>query len=187
MTPDPSDPLEFEDWQQWRQWLEAHNNNEAEAWLVIYRKKHADLGLALAEAVEEGLCFGWIDGVLQPLDEKRYLLRFSPRKGNSIWSVNNIQRVEKLIAGGKMTAAGYRVIEEAKDNGEWVAALRREQVDIIPADLESALLKEEGAITAYQELPDSQKKQYIYWLQTAKREDTVQKRIQKIVQEVLKK
>jgi uncharacterized protein YdeI (YjbR/CyaY-like superfamily) len=93
--------------------------------------------------------------------------------------------VEKLIADGKMTAAGYAKIAEAKENGQWQDAIRREQVDIIPEELERELQKVEGAVAAYQSLPDSRKKQYIYWLQSAKREETKQKRIAKIVDEVL--
>ena len=142
-------------------------------------------GLSLEEAIEEALCFGWIDGKLKSLDEKRYRLRFSPRTAQSIWSMSNIRRVKKLIDEGRMTAAGRQKIAEAKENGEWEAAIRREQVDIIPEALESALRKIDGAITAYQALPASRKKTYIYWLQGAKREETKQSRIQKIIAEVL--
>ena len=181
----PTDCLEFRHRDQWRKWLENHHSTETEVWLIVYRKEYEDQGLILGEAVEEALCFGWIDGKLKSLDERRYMLRYSPRKPNSIWSISNIQRVEKLIVEGKMTEAGYRKIVEAKENGEWDAAIRRERVDVIPRELESALRKIDGAISAYQSLPDSRKKQYIYWLQTAKQEATKQRRIQKIVQEVL--
>ncbi len=99
--------------------------------------------------------------------------------------MSNIQRVEKLIAEGKMTAAGKLKIAEAKENGEWEAAIRREQVSIIPEELERALRKQEGALSAYRALPDSRKKQYLYWLQKAKQEETKHRRIQKIVDEVL--
>ena len=181
----PTDPLEFEHRAQWRSWLAQHHSTESEAWLIVYKKGYTDQGLALDEAVEEALCFGWIDGILHRLDERRFTLRFSPRSKNSIWSISNIQRVEKLISEGKMTPAGYQKIKDAKESGEWDSAIQREQVDIIPEDLESELRKQAGAISAYQALPDSQKKRYIYWLQTAKREETKQRRIQKIVQEVL--
>jgi uncharacterized protein YdeI (YjbR/CyaY-like superfamily) len=177
--------LNFDNREQWRAWLDKHWAAENEAWVVHYKKKFSDQGLTLEAAVEEALCFGWIDSTLNPLDEKRYALRYSPRKTDSVWSVSNISRVEKLIAEGKMTQAGQQKIEEAKENGQWQAALRREQVELIPEDLENALLKEEGALDVYQALPDSHKKRYIYWLQSAKREDTKQRRIQKIVQEVL--
>jgi len=166
--------------------LETNHATDTEAWLVIFKKKYRDLGLTLDEAVEEALCFGWIDGVLNPLDERCYALRFSPRTPYSIWSMSNIRRVEKLTAQGKMTEAGSLRIAEAKENGEWDAAIRREQVDLIPEELESALRNHAGALSAYQALPDSRKKQYIYWLQTAKREETKHRRIHKIVDEVLK-
>jgi uncharacterized protein YdeI (YjbR/CyaY-like superfamily) len=84
-----------------------------------------------------------------------------------------------------MAEAGYQKIAEAKASGEWEAAIRREQVDIVPKDLENALLNIDGAITAYRSLPDSRKKQYIYWLQTAKHEKTKQRRIQKIIEKTL--
>jgi uncharacterized protein YdeI (YjbR/CyaY-like superfamily) len=181
----PTTFLEFEHRDQWRRWLEANHDRETEAWLILYREKYKDQGLALDEAVEEALCFGWIDGKLQSLDEKRFKLRYSPRTSNSIWAVSNIERVEKLIAAGKMAEAGYRKVAEAKASGAWQAAERRERVDIIPEVLESALRKEAGALSAYRSLPASRKKQYIYWLQTAKREETKQKRIRKIVDQVL--
>ena len=177
--------LEFTSRDQWRGWLEKNHATEREAWLILYKKKYQNLGLSLDEAVEEALCFGWIDGHLRRHDEKRFMLRFSPRKPGSIWAVSNIRRVERLIATGKMTEAGHQKIVEAKESGEWDAALRREQVDIIPEALENELQKIKGGISAYQALPDSRKKQYIYWLQSAKREETKQRRILKIIDEIL--
>jgi uncharacterized protein YdeI (YjbR/CyaY-like superfamily) len=183
----PKNPLEFQDRNKWRAWLEVNHATKREAWLLIYKKKYQDLGLDLEEAVEEALCFGWIDGTLKSLDERRYALRFSPRTKNSIWSLSNIQRVEKLMSEGRMTDAGMLKVAEAKANGEWDAAIRREQVDSIPQDLENALREREGALSLYKALPASRKKQYIYWLQSAKRAETKQCRIQKIVAEVLNK
>jgi len=180
-----TDSLEFEDRDQWRRWLDTNHANEPEAWLILHKKKYREQGLTLDEAIEEALCFGWIDGKLNRLDEKRYRLRFSPRTTKSIWAMSNIRRVEKLIAEGKMTESGYQKIAEAKGNGAWEAAIRREQVDQIPKALEPTLRKTKGALAAYRSLPDSRKKQYIYWLQSAKREETRQRRIQKIIEEIL--
>jgi len=177
--------LEFERCDQWRRWLEKNHATETEAWLILYKVEYREQGLILEDAVEEALCFGWIDGKLKSLDEKRYQLRYSPRRANSIWAMSNIRRVEKLIAEGKMREAGYQKIAEAQENGQWEAALRREQVDIIPEELERELRKVDGALSAYQSLPDSRKKQYIYWLQSAKREQTKRRRVQKITDEVL--
>ena len=181
----PGDCLEFKDRDQWRSWLAENHAIETEAWLIIYKKQYQDQGLTLNEAVEEALCFGWIDGTLKSLDERRYALRYSPRTPKSIWSMSNIRRVEKLIEEGKMTDAGKEKIAQAKENGEWEAAIRREQVEKIPKDLEKALRKEKGALSGYRALPDSRKKLFIYWLQSAKRESTKGKRIQKIIEEVM--
>ena len=119
----PTDILEFLYQHQWRNWLVKNHHAEKEAWLLLYKNKYSDQGLTLAGAVEEALCFGWIDGKLKSLDERRYLLRFSPRRANSIWAASNIKRVESLIAEGKMTEAGYQKISEAKANGEWDSAI----------------------------------------------------------------
>jgi uncharacterized protein YdeI (YjbR/CyaY-like superfamily) len=179
--------LEFDHRVQWRRWLEGNHTTETEARLRIFKKKYRGEGLTLEEAVEEALCFGWIDGVLQPLDERQYALRFSPRTATSTWSMSNIRRVEKMVAEGKMTPAGSSRVDEAKANGEWDAAIQREQVEVIPEALERALQQHAGALAAYQTLPDSKKKQYIYWVQRAKREETKQSRILKIVAEVLER
>jgi uncharacterized protein YdeI (YjbR/CyaY-like superfamily) len=177
--------LEFADRNQWRTWLEAQHAEADEAWLVQHKKGVEDAGLGYEAAVEEALCFGWIDGLLRRLDGRRYLLRYTPRRRDSVWSMNNIQRVERLIREGRMTDAGLEKIAEAKENGQWQAAIRREQVDIIPPELENVLEQIEGATAAYHALPASRKKQFIYWLQTAKRPATKRRRIQKIVEEIL--
>lgn len=175
------DILTFIDRKAWRSWLDSHSFNKSEAWLVI-RKKHSALpGLSLADAVEEALCFGWIDSTLNTLDDQTYLLRFSPRKPNSVWSIINIHRVEKLQRSGHMTEVGLAAVQAAKENGQWQAAIDRENTDKIPSELEVALRRMKGATEAYLNLPSSKRKQYIYWLQNAKREETRQKRIAEIV------
>lgn len=177
--------LMFTDQDQWRLWLEENCSTKQEVWLVLYKKKYRNQGLALDEAVEQALCFGWIDSTLNRIDEKCFALRFSPRNRNSVWSVSNINRAEKLIADGKMTHAGLSKISEAKETGEWDAAIQREHVENIPEMLMRALNEKEGALAAYQALTDSRKKQYLYWLQNAKRDETRMRRVQRIVNEVL--
>ena len=175
----------FKDRKAWRSWLDDHSSEASEAWLVI-RKKHSTLpGLSLEDAVEEALCYGWIDGTLNTRDDQTYLLRFSPRRANSVWSMSNIRRVEKLQRSGSMTEVGHAAVQKAKESGQWQAAIDRENLEIIPSDLESALRRTEGATAAYRNLPDSKKKQLIYWLQSAKRKETRQKRIDEIVEKVL--
>jgi uncharacterized protein YdeI (YjbR/CyaY-like superfamily) len=182
----PTNCLEFKNRHQWRMWLEKNHNSSKEVWLILYKKKYQDQGLTLDDAVEEALCFGWIDGTLRSIDEKRFALRYSPRTKNSIWSMRNILRIERLIAEGKMTVAGRLKIAEAKKNGEWEAAIRREQVDVIPEDLEAALKERKEALESYIALPASRKKHFIFWLQTAKQEKTKRQRIKAIIRELLK-
>lgn len=183
----PTNPLEFQDRDQWRRWLEENHARAAEAWLILTKKPFADQGLGLDEATEEAICFGWVDSQLKTLDERRYVLRYTPRKPNSVWSVSNIRRVEQFIAEGKMTPAGLQVVAEAQANGQWEAAIRREQVDVVPEELESALRQTPGALDGYLALPPSRRKQIIYLLQSAKTEATKQRRIERIVEEVLGK
>lgn len=164
----------------WRAWLEEHHASEPEAWLFISRKGAARQFLTLTEAVEDALCYGWIDGSLQPIDKETYALRFSPRQHGSVWSVNNQRRVEKLIREGRMAPAGLEKIAAAKESGEWEAAITREDVSSVPDDLVQAL-EEDDAWPAFEGWPASQKMQYLYWLEIAKRPATREKRIRAIV------
>ena len=182
--PDPIDLLEFTDRHHWRLWLANNHTTSREAWLILYKQKYRGSRLSLAAAVEEALCFGWIDGVLKPIDGQSYALRFSPRAPNSIWSLQNIRRVEELRLAGKMTPAGEASVAQAIQYGAWEAAARREQVDVIPSDLESALNAQPGALPAFLALPASRKKQLVYWLESAKRAETRQSRLQHILEEL---
>src|SRR5512136_3210078 len=135
----PSSPLHFYYRDDWRGWLQEHHVTSSETWLVI-RKKHAGgEGLNYVEAVEQALCFGWIDGAMHSADAESYYLRFSPRQPGSIWSAANRKRAEWLIAQGRMEAAGLAKIEEAKENGQWEAAFQREDTASLPDELKAAL------------------------------------------------
>ena len=102
--------------------------------MAHYKKAAADQGLTYGDGVEEALCFGWIDSVTRSLDEEKFAQRYSPRKAGSVWSLSNIERVERLIASGQMTEAGMAPVREAQASGAWAMAQRREQVDRIPSD-----------------------------------------------------
>ncbi len=99
--------------------------------------------------------------------------------------MTNIRRIEKLQRSGAMTEAGLIKVKNAMDSGEWQAAIDREQPRALPADLESMLRRRKGALAAYRELPDSKKKQYLYWIQSARREDTWRRRIVEMVNRIL--
>jgi uncharacterized protein YdeI (YjbR/CyaY-like superfamily) len=182
---DHPDCLVFSDASQWRSWLEVHHESESEAWLIILKAGISHPGLGLEEAVEEALCFGWIDSTLRSLDDSCYRLRFSPRRRRSIWSIRNVRRAERLLLEGRMTEAGLARIEEAKATGEWDAARSREDTDTIPDNLKKALNRRKGAVAAFRALPMSRKKQLLHWLNSAKRPETEERRIRAILDEVL--
>lgn len=181
----PLHPYHFKTPAEWRAWLQDHHAIEKEAWLVIRRAGSGHPGIYLDEAVEEALCFGWIDSVMKGVDEDRYYLRFTPRKPNSIWSVSNQLRVEKLIAEGRMAEAGMIKVRQARENGQWDAAQRREDVSTLPQDLAGALADNPQAQILFEALPASKKKQYIHWIDSARREETRHKRVQQTIRMVL--
>jgi len=167
----------------WRSWLERHHAAAIEAWLVLRKAAHREGRLSLSDAVEEALCFGWIDGRLMPLNDQSYALRFTPRRSGSVWSITNIQRVRRLTTQGKMAPAGLAKVSEARRNGQWSAAQARERTDDPPPDLRAALRRKTGATAGYRRLPVSRKKQLLHILATAKRPNTRRKRIDAIVVE----
>ncbi|MBN1814749.1 MAG: YdeI/OmpD-associated family protein [Anaerolineae bacterium] len=177
----PDECLSFATREEWRAWLQTHHATEREAWLVHYKKGATPRAVTYKEAVEEALCFGWIDGLLNRIDDERYALRYSPRRRRSVWSESNKRRVEKLMAEGRMTAAGLEKLALAKDSGEWDAATAREDVSAIPADLAEEL-ERNAARSAFDAWPASRKKQYLFWLNRARKPETRQKRIQAIVE-----
>jgi uncharacterized protein YdeI (YjbR/CyaY-like superfamily) len=184
--PDDRSLLTFKDRDAWRRWLKVNCGHESKAWLVIRKKSARQECLSLEDAVLEALCFGWIDGKLETLDKDHYALRFSPRRSDSVWSLGNIRRVEKLMAEGLMTEAGYRTIREGHESGQWDAAIKRERVDQIPPDLERILRRRKGALSAYRNLPASRKKQILHRIMTAKRQETRLKRIDAIVDQLMR-
>lgn len=162
----------------WRAWLEAHHATAQGIWPVHYKKHTSKPGLSLEEAVEEALCFGWIDGVLHRIDDEKFVLRYSPRKKGSIWSETNKRRVRKLIKQGRMTEAGLAKIKEAKADGEWRAAMLREDTTNIPVDLKKELKANQQTWRNFESLAPSHKKLFIYWITSAKTDKTRQRRIQ---------
>ena len=103
-------PLFFSNREQWRSWLERNHSSEKEVWLLFHKKRTGRPGLSLNEAVEEAICYGWIDSILRRVDDEKYMLRFSPRKKNSKWAVSNLERAQEMIGRGKMTEAGLRLL-----------------------------------------------------------------------------
>ena len=114
--------------------------------MVFYKKGSGKQTLTLQDAVEEAICFGWIDSKLRKRNDKTFVLRFSPRKPNSVWSKINKERAEQLIASGQMSPAGLATVKEAKKNGAWDRAYTNITLDAVPTDLKEALLKEPASV-----------------------------------------
>lgn len=154
----------------WRAWLEANHATASGAWLVTWRKSQGPV-LDYGEAVEEALCFGWVDSTGGRLDDRRTKLYFAPRKTRSVWSASNKERVERLIAAGLMRPAGLAAIERAKANGAWVALDEVEQ-GIVPADLAAALDAHPPAAELFAAFPWSARRALLIWVADAKRPET---------------
>jgi uncharacterized protein YdeI (YjbR/CyaY-like superfamily) len=165
----------------WRAWLQEYHGTEKEAWLLIKKKHATGPGIGLNEAVEEALCFGWIDGLMRSVDDETFTLRFSPRKPRSIWSEGNKQRVQRLIQQGHMTEAGMAAIRQAMENGEWEKASEREDTSVLAPDLEEALQRDGQIWSKWESLAPSRKKQYIYWVASAKAAETRHRRIRETI------
>ncbi|MEW5720182.1 MAG: YdeI/OmpD-associated family protein [Chloroflexota bacterium] len=168
----------FKNRDAWRAWLARNHARATELWLVLYKKNSGKPTVSYDEAVEEALCFGWIDGITKSIDGEKYAIRFSPRRRGSVWSESNKKRVARMIRQRRMTEIGLAKIEEAKRNGEWAKASRRETVADIPRELKQALQASKPAQRNFDALAPSHKRQYIYWITDAKKEGTRQRRIQ---------
>ena len=164
-----------------RTWLEKNHEIEKEVWLIHY-KKHSDrVGLIYNDAVNEAICFGWIDGKLKSIDKDKFILRYSPRKSKSVWSKINKDKVKILIEQGLMEEEGYKSIEIAKENGSWTI-LDGVEALIIPEDLKEEFANYKGSIEYFDSLSKSVKKILLHWVVSAKRKETRQKRILEIVE-----
>jgi uncharacterized protein YdeI (YjbR/CyaY-like superfamily) len=164
----------------WRNWLEQNHKSQKSVWLVISRKNSKTLSITYEEAVEEALCFGWIDSRANRKDAESFYLFFAKRNPKSYWSQSNRVRAEKLILQGLMTKAGQEMIDLAKKTGTWTAIEKIEKLEI-PDDLQRIFDQNKKALENFQVFPASSKQVILYWIQEAKRPETRQKRIQETV------
>ena len=165
----------------WRRWLAAHHARSPGIWLVFDKKSSRPDRLAYADAVEEALCFGWIDSTVRTLDESRYVQLMAPRKPKSTWSRTNKDRVERLIAQGLMAAPGHASIERAKANGSW-ASLDAVESLVVPDDLARALGALPGAAANFAAFSPSARKGYLHWISQAVRAETRAHRVTHVAQ-----
>ncbi|MBD2496336.1 YdeI family protein [Nostoc sp. FACHB-280] len=175
--------LEFiyaSDRNQWREWLAKNHLTSPGIWLIYYKVKSGQPSVRYSEAVQEALCFGWIDSKVKSLDANRYQQIFTPRKPKSVWSKLNKQYIEELIAAGLMTEFGLAKIADAKKDGSWTSLDAIEAL-IIPPDLQKALAANSWANLNFAAFSNSTKKNILFWIENAKRPETRLKRIEQTV------
>lgn len=166
----------------WRQWLAEHHATTDGAWLATWKRASGKTPLDYGQIVEEALCFGWIDGVVNTLDDGRLAQLLTPRRRGSAWSSSNKERVARLVADGRMTAAGVRVIEAARADGSWSVQDAAEAL-IEPPELKDALDANEEARRHWDAFPKSPRRALIWWVMSAKRPMTRDRRVATIVEE----
>ncbi len=165
----------------WRRWLELNHVKKEAIWLILYKKKSPKYNLSWSDAVDEALCFGWIDSLKKTIDSEKYKQYFSKRKAKSNWSKINKDKVKILIDQGRMEEEGYKSIDIAKKNGSWTL-LDKVEALVIPTILDEALAKNKDAMEFFNRLSNSDKKGLLYWVVSAKRKETRQKRVLEIAE-----
>jgi uncharacterized protein YdeI (YjbR/CyaY-like superfamily) len=173
----PPDAVDAPTRAAWRAWLKAHHDQLTGVWLVMAKKAGGDVELDYDTAVEEALCWGWIDSKPRTLDATRSLLYFAPRKAGTGWSALNKARVERAIAAGCMAAPGLAKVQAAQADGSWAALDAVERLEV-PADLAQALDALPPAAALFDAFPRSAKRGILEWILQAKTEATRAKRVQ---------
>ena len=177
--------LFFKNRNEWRSWLETNHTISNGEWLIHHKKSSSKKNLNHFDAVEEAICFGWIDSKLKKIDEERFILRYSPRKTRSVWSKINKEKAEKMISLGKMMPAGLEKVKEAKKQGFWDMAYTNLVKERLPSDLKKALIMNKTAWYNFQHFANSYRNMYIGWVKNAKTEETRKKKIAEVVKRSL--
>jgi uncharacterized protein YdeI (YjbR/CyaY-like superfamily) len=177
------DPLDFASAAEWRKWLERNHAKSQGEWVYMY-KKGARAGLRYQDALDEALCFGWIDGQIHAVDAEKFRQRWTPRRKGSVWSQANKDRVKRLIAEGKMCAAGLAEVRQARKTGKWQAAYTNRREDAVPPDLEKALRADPEAWRNFHGMARTYRNLCSGWVREAKRPETRLRRVAAVVRRV---
>lgn len=173
--------LYFKTRTEWHNWLEINHMTTDEVWLVYYKKPSGKPRIPYSDAVEEALCFGWIDGKIKRINDDYYIQRFTPRRDGSRWSKYNVERVRELIREGVMRPAGLKAYQQALDIPELIYDNKTDGDQEVPDDLMTAFKNNNIAKNNFMNFSQSTRRIYIEWLNYAKRTVTRLRRIEKIV------
>jgi uncharacterized protein YdeI (YjbR/CyaY-like superfamily) len=173
--------IEFSNSSKWRQWLIEHHADTDGIWMRLYKKVSDVASISYAEALDEALCFGWIDGQKKKNDELSYLQKFTPRRKASLWSKHNIEHVTRLTDAGLMMQAGLAEVERAQEDGRWSAAYDKPSEMLVPDYFLTELHKNTKAKLFFETLNKTNRYAIAWRLQTAKTEETRKRRQDKIL------
>ena len=174
-------PRFFETPEEFRAWLEQHHETATEVFVGFYKKGSGRPSLTWPEAVDQALCFGWIDGVRRSLDDVSYANRFTPRRPKSNWSAVNVAKVEALEAAGLMKPAGLRAYEARTAERTGVYSFERRESAVLPPDFEEALRGNPAAWEWFEGRPPGYRRTAIHWVISAKREETRLRRLRQLI------
>jgi uncharacterized protein YdeI (YjbR/CyaY-like superfamily) len=178
---DDAEQLLFIRRSEWRRWLRSKHDKVTGIWMVYLKGRAADQCIRYEDAIEEALCWGWIDSIIRKVDEERYLRKFTPRRPGGIWSALNKKRIERAIASGCMTKAGLARIDAAKASGQWQKAhAPANGLDGLP-EFRKALAASRKAGRFFEGLAPSYKRQFLGWIGQARRDETRARRIAEAV------
>ncbi len=180
MVGSPEEPVFFATPAAFRAWLEAHHSSDEPLWVGYYRKATGRPSVTWEETVDEALCFGWIDGVRKRRDETSYVIRFTPRRPGSVWSARNFERVEALRAAGRMRPPGlaaYAHRDKHAHSGYAVADRPTE----FPPEIAARFQAHPSAWAFYQAQPAGYRKQTVFWVTSAKRDATRERRLAQLI------
>lgn len=177
MTPSDLAELLVPDATAWRDWLDTHHADHPGVWLVLHKKGGKTTALTYADALDEALCFGWIDGQIARRDNESYRQRFTPRRPNSAWSARNVEHVARLTQAGRMQPAGISAVGAAKANGRWQAAYRGQADTQVPPDLAQALATNPAAAATFDQLDAANRYAIVYRLNSVNRQATRERKL----------
>jgi uncharacterized protein YdeI (YjbR/CyaY-like superfamily) len=164
---------------QWRAWLAGHQASESEVWLIFYKRHTGVASLAYQDALDEALCFGWVDSLVKRLDDRRYAIKFTPRRADSRWSEVNRKRYAELKAAGRLRPAGIK--RPPTDRGSAPRPPRLPLPSRLPPYLQAALRDNPAARRTFEALAPEQRRRYFAWIESAKREETKLRRLKEAI------
>ena len=158
---------------EWRMWLETHHETESEIWLIFYKKHTGTPSIPYDDAVEEALCFGWIDSIIKRIDDEKFVRKFTPRRENSTWSESNIRRAKKMREQGRMTGTGMKRFENAR--------IHKRRSPKLSPELQENLKTNKRAWKNFTALAPSYKRLYVDWIMDAKKKETRKRRLNEAI------